>query len=287
MTQTLGSKRAIFSIDVEDWFHILDTPATPDISQWDSMDLTVEKNFIKLLDIIQEKDIKVSCFFLGWIAQKKPDLVKEALNRGHEIGSHGYSHTLVYKMDQNEFYQDVKKSKDVLEDITGSEISGYRAPGWSVTEDTPWYFDSLIKAGFKYSSSIFPANRAHGGMKSGSLVPYAVNRDGGQIIEFPMTMAKQFGKPVCFFGGGYLRLFPYFLIKRKAYQVLKENRPLIFYTHPREIDPDHPRLNMNLKRTFKSYVNLKSTRGKITRILDDFQFMTFQQYIDTHLQDLI
>jgi polysaccharide deacetylase family protein (PEP-CTERM system associated) len=271
--------KCIFSVDVEDWFHILDIPATPDISEWDSLPSFVEKNFLTLLDIFQEKEVQVTCFFLAWVAQKFPGLVKEALSRGHEIASHGFSHKLTYEMGERPFFEDVKKAKDMLEDISGSPVSGYRATGFSVTEDTPWYFEKLIEAGYKYSSSVFPATRGHGGLSTDNFAPYIEKRHNGEIIEFPISVAKQFGKPICFFGGGYLRLFPYFLIKRKAQQVLKENRPVVFYIHPREIDPGQPRLPMNFKRAFKSYVNLKGTEQKVQNILDDFDVTTFQNYI--------
>lgn len=271
--------KCIFSIDVEDWFHILDLPTTPPVEAWGDYPSCVEKNFHRLLDLFDKKNTQVTCFFLGWIAERYPQLVKTAAERGHEIAAHGYSHKLVYQMTEREFFEDALKSKAILENITGRPVLGFRSAGFSTTDRSPWMLDRLIEAGFKYDSSAFPSPRGHGGVKSAAYAPYLVYRGTGQITEFPMTVTKVFGKPVCFFGGGYLRLFPLFLIKRMARRVLSENRPVMFYIHPREIDPNHPRLPMNLKRRFKSYVNLSTTTGKINSLLDQFEFTTFAGFL--------
>ena len=271
--------KCIFSIDVEDWFHILDLPSTPTVETWGNFPSFVEKNFHQLLDLFDRKNTLVTCFFLGWIAEKYPQLVKTAAERGHEIAAHGYSHKLVYQMTEPEFFEDAVKSKDILENIIGRPVLGFRSAGFSTTDRSPWMLDRLIEAGFKYDSSVFPSPRGHGGLKSVAFAPYRVRRRTGQITEFPMTVTKVFGKPLCFFGGGYLRLSPLSLIKRMAARVLSENRPVMFYVHPREIDPGHPRLPMNLKRRFKSYVNLSTTRGKINNLLDEFEFTTFEGFL--------
>jgi polysaccharide deacetylase family protein (PEP-CTERM system associated) len=276
--------KCIFSIDVEDWFHILDLPSTPELGKWESFPSHVENNFINLLDIFEEKQILGTCFFLGWIAERHPNLVKEAAARGHEIASHGYSHRLVYEMTEEDFLEDAVKSKALIENIIGRPVIGYRSAGFSTTENTPWFFDKLIEAGYRYDSSVFPAPRGHGGLKTNNLAPYSINGSSGRIIEFPISVARLMGKSLCFFGGGYLRLFPYFLIKRMARKVLSEGRPTVFYVHPREIDPAHPRLPMNAIRRFKSYVNLDSTQGKISKLLKDFEFVTFERYVTDHLE---
>jgi polysaccharide deacetylase family protein (PEP-CTERM system associated) len=276
--------QCIFSVDVEDWFHILDIPATPPLSQWDSLPSMVERNFRKLLDVFAEKDVRVTCFFLGWVAEKFPHLVKEALGQGHEIASHGYAHRLVYELTPQEFLEDARRSKNLLEDLSGRSVLGYRSSGFSVTERTPWFFDILVQAGYRYDSSIFPAPREHGGLAGARLAPYKVGDGQGSLIEFPLTVRRVFGKPICFFGGGYLRLFPYFLIRRMTSRVLEEGRPVIFYVHPREIDPKHPRLPMGVVRRFKSYVNLETTEGKIRRLTSEIAFMTFETFLRENAQ---
>lgn len=274
--------KCILSVDVEDWFHILDVPSTPNISKWDLLPSRVERNFLKLLDIFDEFSVSVTCFFLGWVGEKYPDLVKEAHKRGHEIASHSYSHELIFRMSSAEFLEDVIKAKKLLEDISGEAVIGYRASGFSYTKESPWFFDRLIEAGHKYDSSVFPAWHGHGGIEVSNYSPHLIQRIGGAIIEFPISVSKIFGLPVCFFGGGYLRFFPFQIIKKMAENVQKEKRPVIFYLHPREIDPFQPRLPMNAIRRFKTYCNLSTTENKIRRILASFKFETMKKHIETN-----
>jgi polysaccharide deacetylase family protein (PEP-CTERM system associated) len=277
-------QRCVFSVDVEDWFHILALPEAPDIAAWDRLPGHVARNFRKMLSIFSEAGVQVTCFFLGWVAERYPDLVREAAAAGHEVASHGYAHMLTFEMTPETFHQDVRRTRELLEDITGKSVSGYRSPGFSATADTPWFFDELTRAGYKYDSSVFPASRQHGGMEGGDLAPHVVRTAQGPIIEFPITIAHILGRPMCFFGGGYLRLFPYPLIKRMSNRVLGENRPVVFYVHPREIEPGHPRLPMSAVRRFKSYVNLDTTEHKIRKILGDFRVTTFERFIaDNHI----
>jgi polysaccharide deacetylase family protein (PEP-CTERM system associated) len=209
-------------------------------------------------------------------------LVREAQKRGHEIASHGDQHLLVYEAGPDRFLEDAATSKKTIEDITGHEIWGYRASGFSVTKETPWFFDKLLEAGYRYDSSVFPAPRGHGGLENGHFAPYRTGADA-KLLEFPVAVEEVAGKPICFFGGGYLRFFPYGVIRSMTQRVLAQRRPVIFYVHPREIDPSHPRLPMNWKRHFKSYYNLKSTETKIRRLQQDFELTTFRNYIDTEM----
>jgi len=272
---------SIFSVDVEDWFHILDVPSAPPISEWASLPSRVEMNFTRLLDLFDEKNVSVTCFFLGWVGEKFPHLVKEAVSRGHEVASHGYGHRLVFEQTRQEFAADVRRARVLLEDIVGAPVRGYRAPGFSTTEQTPWFFDVLAEAGHEYDSSVFPAPRGHGGLRGSRREPHQLGADD-KLTEIPITVADVMGKPMCFFGGGYLRLFPYWLIRQMSKRVLAEGRPVVFYVHPREIDPSHPRLPMSRKRSFKSYVNLDTTESKIRHILQDFPVTTFENVISKY-----
>jgi polysaccharide deacetylase family protein (PEP-CTERM system associated) len=273
----LQSMKCIFSVDVEDWFHILDLPSTPSLGEWDALPSHVEKNFLRLLELFGQKEVRITCFFLGWVAAKYPHLVRAAQDLGHEIASHGFAHRLMYKMTPAEFFEDATRAKKVIEDIIGQKIIGYRASGFSVTSETPWFFEKLLEAGYRYDSSIFPLRRGHGGFRGAKWAPHFVQVGSDHLLEFPITLTKILNTPVCLFGGGYLRLAPWALIKRGATKVLGEGRPVIFYLHPREIDPDQPRLDMTYLRRFKSYVNLNSTENKVKRILEAFQFTTFAE----------
>lgn len=271
------SKQCIFSVDVEDWFHILDTPAAPDIASWSALPSRVEMNFRRLLDLFSEQEKLVTCFFLGWIAERFPHLVREAVARGHEIASHGYAHRLAYTMTRSEFRADALRSRLLLEDISGTSVMGYRAAGFSSTEAIPWFFAELCASGYLYDSSVFPARRGHGGNPNSLLNPHFV--EGGRLIELPATVAELGPVRMCFFGGGYLRLFPYRIIRHMSRRLMADGAPVMFYIHPREIDPQHPRIPMSYQRRFKSYVNLHTTERKIRSIIREFPVTTCRNFL--------
>ena len=279
--------RCILSIDVEDWFHILDVPGAPGISEWERLPSRVEVGMRKLLEILATANSRATFFFLGWIAERNPHLVLETRDCGHEIASHGYSHDLVYRMGADRFFEDARRSKAILEDITGKRVLGFRASGFSLTEATPWFFDKLMEAGYAYDSSLFPAPRQHGGMRVTARAPFKITDAPRPFYEFPISVVNIFGKPLCLFGGGYLRLFPYRLIRKMAQKVLGEHRPVIFYIHPREVDPEHPRMQMPLLRRFKSYVNLTTTEPKLRNILRDFEITSFEDFIRRDLGERV
>ena len=272
-----ANRFCVLSIDVEDWFHILGLPSAPRPTDWDRLPSRVERNFHRLLDLAGEKGVRCTCFFLGWVAQRYPGLVTAAARHGHEIASHGWAHSLASELTPREFYDDAYRSKDIIEQIAGRRVLGYRSAGFSLTGGSSWVFDELLRAGYVYDASVFPAYHAHGGWRNGHDSPYLVHRPGGTLLEFPMTTEKVLGQPFCFFGGGYLRLFPLPVIQRMTARVLRQGRPAIFYVHPREIDPAQPRLAMNRWRRFKSYVNLGTTEMKLRELLSTLNFTTLAE----------
>jgi polysaccharide deacetylase family protein (PEP-CTERM system associated) len=271
--------QSIFSIDVEDWFNLSGTGLEPPPSDWDQLESRVEQNLRSLLELLAEGGGMATCFFVGYFAKRFPHLVREAMAAGHEIASHSYYHRLVYEMSPDEFYEDALAARKLLEDISGRPVRGFRAPAFSVTERTPWFFDKLAEAGYQYDSSVFPAHHQTGGHSTDKLGPHSVPTSAGTLVEFPITTVRVLGKPMCFFGGGYLRLFPYPVIRTMGRRALREGRPIVLYVHPREIDPDQPRMPLSRRRKFTCYVNLRSTRPKIQQILRDFQVSSFDSYI--------
>lgn len=269
----------IASVDVEDWFHILDLDDTPGMDAWDNMESRVERNLHVLLDAFDRHGVRVTCFFLGWVAERFPDLVREADSRGHEIASHGYGHQLIFDQTAADLGRDVRRAKAILEEIVMKPVLGYRAPGFSITRETPWAFEELVQAGHTYDSSVFPASRGHGGLAGARTDPHVVATASGPLLELPISVTPFMGRRMCFFGGGYLRLFPWRLIARKARAVNDDGRPVIYYVHPREIDPHHPRLPMGAVRRFKSYVNLSTTAGKLEAIMRSQRLTTFKAWI--------
>ncbi len=272
-------QQSIFSIDVEDWFNLSGTGLEPPPSEWDRFESRVERNLRGLLELLAEGGGTATCFFVGYFAKRFPHLVHEAVAAGHEIASHSYFHRLVYELSPAEFYEDALATRKLLEDISGRPVRGFRAPAFSVTAQTPWFFEKLVEAGYQYDSSVFPAPHQTGGLATGRLEPYSVKTRAGTLAEFPITVVRVLGRPMCFFGGGYLRLFPYYLIRTMGRWPLGERRPIIFYVHPREIDLGQPRMPLSRRRKFTCYVNLRSTRLKIRHILRDFQVSSFESYI--------
>jgi len=258
-----------FSIDLEDWFHILDIDNGYARAEWKDLDSRVEQNVDKLLSILDFHEVRCTFFVLGWMADRFPKLVGKIDSLGHEIASHGYLHRLAYEQTPDEFRSDIQMSKRLLEDITGKRIYGYRVPGFSITEQNLWAFDIIGEEGYLYDSSVFPASRGHGGLKNTPTQPYRLSSG---VWEFPISTTRILGLNIAYSGGGYLRLFPYTFIKWTLKKNNRKGVPAIVYLHPREIDPEQPRMRMPIRRRFKCYVNLRGTERKINCMLRDFKF---------------
>ena len=268
------------SVDVEEWFHI---PSGLDnilpFNQWDQATQRVQEVLPKMLDIFEQNHITATFFFLGWIAEKHPFLVKETLHRGHEVATHGYAHKLIYNQTPDEFNKDIYKAKSILENITGQSVIGYRAPGFSITPATEWAFDILAKHGIKYDSSIFPGKRYYGHFDNFNKEPVIVKTTNNEIIEFPQTVVD-FGvfKLSCF-GGGYFRLFPksFFLIMSRI--IKRNDRPLILYIHPRDIDIHQPQIPFSFLKKTRHYINISKTEQKLYDITSCLNFKSFEKVI--------
>lgn len=268
------------SIDVEDWYqvtlfrHII----KPEI--WHLCESRVEKNVDKILNILNEKSVKATFFILGWIAKKHPSLVKKIDKEGHEIGSHGYDHTLIYEQEYQQFRQEMFHCVNTLEEITGKKVLGFRAPTYSISTKNPWVWDVLLELGFKYDSSLFPVKHDIYGIMSTPRFPCKVSVDGSYLLEFPLSTIRIKNRNIPIAGGGYLRLFPYIFIKKSIHHVNeKEKQPILIYFHPWEIDVDQPRVKTGILRRFRHYGNIAFNEHKIRRLLKDFQFTTIKQIL--------
>ncbi len=265
------------TIDVEDWFHILDSPAVPNIEQWSNLESRIKGNVEKILIMLDSFSVRATFFWLGWAAERHKDILQQCCKAGHEIASHGYAHVLAYKVGKEGFKHDIEWGKKVLEDITGSDIKGFRAAGFGIKDDTKWAFDIIKEVGYEYDSSIFPSTRGHGGAAKSPLGSYIINTKAGPLPEISMSAINIMGKKLNLFGGGYLRLAPRSLIEWGIKKLHKSNHPLIVYVHPREIDPEHPRLSLCMFRRFKSYVNLKSTMPKLQWLCRNYKFVPMRE----------
>lgn len=260
------------SVDVEDWFNILDLPSEIDISQWGALDSRLERNMERLLELFEFHQVKATFFWLGYFADKFPALLRRCASAGHEIGCHGYGHLLAFKVGKEKFREDIRKGKDVIENQIQEPVLGFRAAGFSTLNNTRWTFDEIRSAGYFYDSSVFPASRAHGGMPQSPLKPYIIHTQHGPLVELGISMVEILGHRFSLFGGGYLRLAPKRLIQVGINNLHSNNRPLIVYVHPREIDPGHPRLSLPLIRRFKCYVNMRTTLPKLQWLCETYKF---------------
>ena len=270
--------RNIFTVDCEEWFDL-----NHDASfSTEALESRIEANLEVLLKIFSEHKAQATFFFLGEIAKKFPDLVRTVRSQGHEIASHGSKHRLVYKLTREEFVRDVKESLDILGNIIGEPVKGYRSPFWSISDPvrTPWAIEVLTGLGLVYDSSIFPFRTYLYGDGNALTSPFKWITNGRTLYEFPATVFD-FGRIRIPFGGGfYLRLMPHNLTRLFTKVTNQKGRPVIYYIHPREIDPQHPRLPLSTKEYLVSYLNLNSVTSKINKTLQNSPTISIQQFLE-------
>jgi polysaccharide deacetylase family protein (PEP-CTERM system associated) len=272
-----------FTVDVEEWFHVLDADTAPAPASWNEQVVRVDRNTRVLLDHLDAAGVRGTFFTLGWIGERHPALVREVAQRGPEVACHGHEHVLAFRVGRKVFREDARRAKRVLEDLVGREVIGYRAGGFSITPATPWAFDELAEAGFRYDSSVFPARRGHGGFPGGLAVPHRIEAPGGSaLVEFPIPPAGVGPLRFPYSGGGYLRFFPSLLVRACARRSLASGVPVNIYVHPREVDPDQPRLALPWKRRFMTYVNIQRGERKVLALLRAFPAESFRRLVDVY-----
>lgn len=241
---------------------------------WPGFESRVERNTHRILDLLDEYGIKATFFVLGWVAEYYPKLVRDIYNRGHEVGSHGYNHRLIYDLTLQEFRDDLRRSKSIIEDAIGQRIIGYRATSYSITRQTLWALDLLIEEGFLYDSSIFPIYHDRYGYPEFSRFAVTVQRPGGgNILEVPPSTIRFMGRNIPIAGGGYLRLFPIRFTEWVIHRLNeKEGQPAIIYIHPWEIDMEQPRINGRRLSVLRHYINIETTMNKLYYLLKIFKF---------------
>ncbi|MDK8464250.1 XrtA system polysaccharide deacetylase [Marinobacter sp. SS13-12] len=261
------------TIDVEDYFQVAALAEAVDRNDWASMEYRVEANTDRLLELFSQRGVKATFFTLGWVAERSPELVRRIQKAGHEIASHGYSHQLVYNQTPDVFRDETRKSKQLLEDITGEPITGYRAASYSITAQSRWALDILCEEGFTWDSSIFPVHHDRYGMPGTPHEPYRLEAPGGgTLIEFPLSTCPLGNYRLPIAGGGYFRLYPYWLSRWGLGKINRAGQPFIFYLHPWEIDTGQPRLKVKPLSRFRHYNNLNKCMGRLEQLLEDFRF---------------
>ena len=268
------------SFDLEDWFHCTHLENFIERSQWEKCESIVEHNVRLILELLASKRTFATFFVLGWVADRHPKLIKEISGKGHEIATHGWSHTRAYQQTPEEFRMELKKSIDILEDITGKPILGHRAACFSVTRNSQWVIDVLLENGISYDSSIYPVMHDKYGMAGAPRFPYLLSgKNGGKLVEFPPATYKCMGLNIPVAGGGYFRLYPYAFTSWAIRKLNKENHPVMVYLHPPEFDPKLPRLKLGLLSNFRVYVGIKNNFHKLMRLLDDFKFAPVKEVL--------
>lgn len=266
-----GPIRNALTIDVEDYFQV--SAFAPHIARadWDSRECRVERNVERILGMLERHDAKATFFTLGWIAERYPQLVRSVVAQGHEIASHGYGHQRVSDLTEPAFYDDVDRAKRLLEDVSGMAVRGYRAPSFSIGAGNLWAFDTLARAGYAYSSSIYPIRHDHYGMPD---APRFAHRVPSGLLEIPVTTLRLNNHNLPSSGGGYFRLLPYALSRWMLRRVNQhDGESAIFYFHPWEIDVEQPRIpGISAKTRFRHYVNLGRTEQRLERLLADFNW---------------
>jgi polysaccharide deacetylase family protein (PEP-CTERM system associated) len=259
------------TIDVEDYFQV--SAFAPHIRRedWDARECRVEANVDRILALLAERDTRATFFTLGWVAERYPQLVRRIAGGGHELASHGYGHQRASELNREELWQDVSRAKQLLEDLSGRAVPGYRAPSFSIGTGNLWAFDVLARAGHRYSSSIYPIRHDHYGMPDAPRFAYRL--DNG-MLEVPVTTLRLLSRNLPSSGGGYFRLLPYALSRWMIGRVNRLDREAaVFYFHPWEIDTGQPRIpGIGAKTRFRHYVNIPRMERRLGALLRDFRW---------------
>ena len=283
MDSTTARPRAplnAFTVDVEDYFHVAALASAVSRDSWSSRECRVERNTERLLELLQARGVYGTFFVLGWVAERYPALVRRIAECGHEVACHGYSHQLIYEQRPEVFREETARAKGMLEEALGEPVLGYRAASFSVIRKTLWALDTLIDLGFTYDSSIFPIRHDRYGIPDASSEPgHFTAPSGRSLVEFPMVPASVFGTKVPVCGGGYFRIFPYWLTRAGLRQINGRGQAFPFYLHPWEIDPGQPRIRVGALSRFRHYTNLHRCEARLNRVLREFAFAPMREVL--------
>jgi polysaccharide deacetylase family protein (PEP-CTERM system associated) len=263
-----------FTVDVEEYFQVSAFESQVSREQWDGLESRVRASVERLLRLLSEHGAGATFFILGWVAERHPDLVRDIDRAGHEVASHGWDHRRVTQQTRAGFRESVRRTKCLLEDLTGKPVLGFRAPTFSIIPGWEWALDTLIEEGHQYDSSLFPIWRPGYGYPRGERHPHWISRPGGQLFEIPPATLRVWGINLPTGGGAYFRLLPYGLFRATLRDHERRGVPATFYMHPWEIDDDQPRLSVPLFARLRHYGGLRSTPERLARLLGEFRFQS-------------
>ena len=272
-------KMRILTFDIEDWFHILDNMETQAVESWSEFESRIDEGVDRILEALDRVDAQATFFCLGWIAEKYPSVIRRIINQGFEIGSHSFAHQLVYSQNRAKFKEDLDRSIASIEEASGQKVRMFRAPGFSITENSLWAFDELVERGIEIDCSIFPAPRAHGGLPGFDFsAPARLILNNDNVLRcFPINTLSILGRKIVYSGGGYFRLLPWWYLDSR----FSRDNYVMTYFHPRDFDADQPLVpGLSLARRFKSYVGLGGAMNKLEKLLDKYDFVSVGQAHD-------
>ena len=278
MQQAHRSPTHFFTVDVEEYFQVKALETVVSRDEWLTRPSRLVQSIDTLLSMLERRGARGTFFTLGWIARHRPHIVRMIADAGHEIASHGFFHERVTALSPAGFREDVRASKQALEDVCGTEVVGYRAPSFSIIPGCEWAFDVLLEEGYRYDSSIFPIRRRGYGYPSAHHAPHVIQRPAGQLSEFPLATTRLLNVSIPAAGGGYLRQFPLGVIQRAFREAGERGESATFYIHPWEIDPDQPRLPVSRLNRIRHYRGLGSSVNRIGQLLDEFTFDTIASH---------
>jgi len=268
------------SVDVEDYFQTEAMSKAIPRETWDDMPCRVERNTELLFELFSEYNVSATFFFLGWVAERYPQLVRKAKHLGHEIACHSYWHRPIYSLSPDEFRKDTHRAKAAIEDAAGVQVQGYRAPSFSLTPGVEWASDILAEAGFAYDSSVHPVAHDLYDNRHARRGPHQVS--GRSLLEIPISTVRLGKKNFPFSGGGYFRILPYSYVRGATRRLnFVDKQPSVFYIHPWEIDPGQPKISTNWRSRFRQYTGLKDTESKLRRLCKEFKFTTMSNAFST------
>jgi len=269
----------VLSFDVEEHFQVAAFWSTARRREWDQLASRVEQNTRKVADLLSEHSTKATFFVLGWVAERHPGMVRELAQQGHEIASHGYGHELVHTQTPKQFREDVRRSRENLEDLIGRQVMGYRAPSFSITSQMEWAISVLIEEGYRYDSSIYNRFRGTRGVTMTGGGFYRLKTEAGTLWEVSPSTLNACGIKLPVAGGGYFRLFPYSASRMFLKSLEKQGAQLVMYLHPWELDPEQPCMEGPVLSKVRHYLNLGKTEQRLRWLLRDFVFAPINEVI--------
>lgn len=273
-----------FSIDVEDWYQGIDRP----LAEWSQYEKRIRVGMDEVLALLERYEVQVTCFVLGKVAEEHPGLIADLLHAGHEIATHGYHHQEVHKLTPGQFREDIRRSIDLLQDLTGEPVIGYRAPYFTVTSKSLWALDIMAEEGILYDSSIHPVFHYRYGIPGADRTPQVLTlKSDRRLLEVPVTtypVMPKFNMPIG--GGAYLRLYPQFFQNWFYKRLEARGETLRTYMHPWEMDTEQPRISLPWRLWFTHYVNLKSTKPKLEALLQHFDFAPFREVYRDEIKEV-